>query len=163
MISILLPLLSDQLLEHTLRSILTIVIGIPITYIVINEFVRRSLRLKDFDGPTNWPLVGNIPDIKYNAAEKYREWSKIFGDVYQIQLGNVPVIVVNSAESARKIFGQNSQALSSRPVFWTFHKVCQTRQDADLGESWLTRIGAVEYCRNDDRHFAIQRLFEEEA
>lgn len=79
--------------------------------------------MKHFPGPRNWPIVGNIPDIKYNAAEKYREWSKIFGDVYQIQLGNEPVIVVNSAEAARKIFGGNSQALSSRPVFWTFHKV----------------------------------------
>lgn len=124
MISTVLPLLSEQFLQHTLRSFLIILVGIPVTYVLVNELVRRSLRVKGFDGPTNWPFVGNIPDIKYNAAEKYREWSKIFGDVYQIQLGNVPVIVVNSAESARKIFGQNSQALSSRPVFWTFHKVC---------------------------------------
>lgn len=123
MISTILSLLSDQLFEHTLRSIILIIVGTPIIYVVINEFIRRSARVKGFDGPTNWPLVGNIPDIKYNAAEKYREWSKIYGEVYQIQLGNVPVIVVNSAESARKIFGQNSQALSSRPVFWTFHKV----------------------------------------
>jgi 3-hydroxyphenylacetate 6-hydroxylase len=127
MISTILPLLSDQLFEHTLRSIILIIVGTPIIYVVINEFIRRSARVKGFDGPTNWPLVGNIPDIKYNAAEKYREWSKIYGEVYQIQLGNVPVIVVNSAESARKIFGQNSQALSSRPVFWTFHKVSSMR------------------------------------
>jgi len=92
-------------------------------YVIGNEYVRYSRRIKGFPGPTNWPLVGNIPDIKVNAAEKYREWSKTFGAVYQIQLGNEPVIVVNSAEAAKKIFGGNSQALSSRPVFWTFHKV----------------------------------------
>lgn len=124
MISTVLPLLSQQLAEHTLRSVFILIIGIPIAYVLFNELIRRAARVKGFGGPTNWLLVGNIPDIKYNAAEKYREWSKIYGDVYQIQLGNVPVIVVNSAESARKIFGQNSQALSSRPVFWTFHKVC---------------------------------------
>lgn len=45
--------------------------------------------------------------------------------MYQIQLGNIPVIVVNSASSARVIFGNFSQALSSRPVFYTFHKVCE--------------------------------------
>lgn len=129
MISAVLQLLSNQFLEHTLASILYIIIVVPLTYVVVNEFVRRSLRVRGFNGPTNWPLVGNIPDIKYNAAEKYREWSKTFGDVYQIQLGNVPVIVVNSAEAARKLFGQNSQALSSRPVFWTFHKVCPIRPD----------------------------------
>lgn len=125
MISTILPLISSELQEHTLRSILILLVGIPIAYIIVNEFVRRAARVKGFSGPPNWPIVGNIPDIKFNAAEKYRQWSKIYGDVYQIQLGNVPVIVVNSAEAARKIFGQNSQALSSRPVFWTFHKVCR--------------------------------------
>jgi 3-hydroxyphenylacetate 6-hydroxylase len=123
MISIIADFVSSQFLQHPLRSLLVLILTIPISYIVANEFTRYSRRVRGFSGPTNWPLVGNIPDIKYNAAEKYREWSKQFGAVYQIQLGNEPVIVVNSAEAARKIFGGNSQALSSRPVFWTFHKV----------------------------------------
>lgn len=38
-------------------------------------------------------------------------------------LGNVPVVVVNSAKEAKVLFGQNAQALSSRPEFYTFHKV----------------------------------------
>ncbi|KAI5201683.1 cytochrome P450, partial [Aureobasidium subglaciale] len=58
----------------------------------------------------------------------YREWSKTYGDVYQIQLGNIPVIVCNSAEACRVIFGHFSQALSSRPVFYTFHKVRPTKR-----------------------------------
>jgi len=123
MISTILPLLSSQFADHPVRTLFVLLILFPISYLVGNEYVRYSRRIKGFTGPTNWPLVGNIPDIKYNAAEKYREWSKTFGAVYQIQLGNEPVIVVNSAEAARKIFGGNSQALSSRPVFWTFHKV----------------------------------------
>jgi 3-hydroxyphenylacetate 6-hydroxylase len=124
MISIIADCVSGQFLEHPFRSLLVLLFAIPVSYFVANEFTRYSRRIKGFSGPTNWPIVGNIPDIKYNAAEKYREWSKQFGAVYQIQLGNEPVIVVNSAEAARKIFGGNSQALSSRPVFWTFHKVC---------------------------------------
>jgi 3-hydroxyphenylacetate 6-hydroxylase len=135
MISKVLPQLTEQFLTHTLRSALILLIGIPITYIIVNEYIRRSARVKGFSGPFNWPLVGNIPDIKYNAAEKYREWSQIYGEVYQIQLGNVPVIVVNSAESAKKIFGQNSQALSSRPVFWTFHKVLSNTAGTTIGTS----------------------------
>lgn len=116
-------LVTSQAAEHPVRTLVATLILTPILYIVANEYVRYTRRIKGFSGPTNWPLVGNIPDIKYNAADKYREWSKKFGAVYQIQLGNEPVIVVNSAEAARKIFGGNSQALSSRPVFWTFHKV----------------------------------------
>lgn len=152
MISIILPALLNQLQEHTLRSVTALLLSIPLTYVLINEYVRRAARVKGFSGPFNWPVVGNIPDIKYNAAEKYREWSRVYGDVYQIQLGNVPVIVVNSAEAARKIFGQNSQALSSRPVFWTFHKVRPRKR------MWmtLTRAGALEHGRNDDWNLAVQ-------
>ena len=129
MISTILPQLSVQLAAHPLGSLLFLLLVIPVSYIVCNEYVRYSRRIKGFSGPTNWLLVGNIPDIKYNAAEKYREWSRQYGAVYQIQLGNEPVIVVNSAEAAKKIFGGNSQALSSRPVFWTFHKVSEGMLD----------------------------------
>jgi 3-hydroxyphenylacetate 6-hydroxylase len=135
MISTILPFLQSELYEHTLRSALVLLFGTPLLYTIVNEYVRRSARIKGFKGPRNWPLVGNIPDIKYNAAEQYRQWSKTYGDVYQIQLGNVPVIVVNSAESARAIFGQNSQALSSRPVFWTFHKVLSNTAGTTIGTS----------------------------
>jgi 3-hydroxyphenylacetate 6-hydroxylase len=127
---------------------------IPISYIIGNEYVRYLRRIKGFSGPPNWPLVGNIPDIKYNAADKYREWSKPYGAVYQIQLGNEPVIVVNSAEAAKRIFGGNNQALSSRPVFWTFHKV--RRWSSKLEKTQLMKAGTFKHCRHDHRHLAIQ-------
>jgi 3-hydroxyphenylacetate 6-hydroxylase len=139
MISIIAEFVSTQFLEHPIRSLLLLLLTIPLSYVVTNEFTRYSRRIKGFTGPTNWPLVGNIPDIKYNAAEKYRQWSKTFGAVYQIQLGNEPVIVVNSAEAARKLFGGNSQALSSRPVFWTFHKVSRIGGSGDPGADWTGR------------------------
>ncbi|KAF2199888.1 cytochrome P450 [Delitschia confertaspora ATCC 74209] len=135
MISTILPALSAEFNEQPIRSFLLTLLLIPLTYLILNEYVRRAARIKGFSGPPNWPLVGNIPDIKYNAAEKYRQWSKIYGDVYQMQLGNIPVIVVNSAEAARKIFGQHSQALSSRPVFWTFHKVLSNTAGTTIGTS----------------------------
>lgn len=135
MISTILPFISDQISAHPLRSLIVLFLGLPLTYILVNEYVRFSRRIKGFSGPTNYPLVGNIPAIKYNAAEKYREWSKVHGPVYQIQLGNEPVLVVNSAEAAKKIFGGNSQALSSRPVFWTFHKVLSNTAGTTIGTS----------------------------
>lgn len=129
MLSLLISALQTQANEHPFRSIIVVLLLLPLSYFLTNEFVRRKARLSGFDGPPGKPVVGNIPDIKYNAAEKYREWSKIYGDVYQIQLGNIPVLVVCSAEAARGLFGQFSQALSSRPVFYTFHKV---RDDQDM-------------------------------
>jgi 3-hydroxyphenylacetate 6-hydroxylase len=84
---------------------------------------RRGLRIPNVPGPMGLPIFGNIYDIRKNAAEQYRKWSHQYGDVFQIQLGDIPVLVVNSASAAKAIFLGHSNALSSRPVFFTFHKV----------------------------------------
>jgi len=135
MSTIVLPFLLDQVTHHALRSAAIAVVLLPLTYLLVTEFQRKQARIASFDGPPGLPVIGNIGDIKYNAAEKYREWSKTYGDVYQIQLGNVPVLVVNSAKAARVLFGQNAQALSSRPVFYTFHKVLSNTAGTTIGTS----------------------------
>lgn len=88
------------------------------------ELVRWSARVPGFRGPPGKPIVGNLWQIRQNdAPEQYRQWAKKYGPVYQIQLGNIPVLVVNSAAAAKAIFNQHSHATSSRPEFYTFHKV----------------------------------------
>ncbi|PIA88628.1 3-hydroxyphenylacetate 6-hydroxylase [Cercospora beticola] len=135
MISSSVQFLQQQLIEHSLRSFIVLLFLLPLIYVVSNELVRHKARLPSFTGPAGLPIIGNIADIRVNAAEKYRQWAKKYGPVYQIQLGNIPVIVVNSAESARVIFGQHSQALSSRPVFYTFHKVLSNTAGTTIGTS----------------------------
>lgn len=115
--------LQSTALESPWRSLAVVSILVPVLYVILNEFTRASVRVKGLSGPRGLPLIGNLAQIRKNAAEQYRLWSKTHGSVYQIQLGNVPVVVINSAASAKAIFGQNAQALSSRPEFYTFHKV----------------------------------------
>ncbi|KAH0385133.1 cell morphogenesis protein-like protein, partial [Aureobasidium melanogenum] len=129
------PYPTTQADEHPIRFILIISLLLPLSYFVTNEFIRKNARIPGFNGPPGKLVFGNIPDIKYNAAEKYREWSKTYGDVYQIQLGNIPIIVCNSAEACRVLFGHFSQALSSRPVFYTFHKVLSNTAGTTIGTS----------------------------
>lgn len=109
--------------ESPLPTVAAVLFAVPLLYIIINEFIRSSARIPGVGGPRGIPLIGNLAQIRQNAAEQYRLWSKTYGAVYQIQLGNVPVIVVNSAAAAKVLFGHNAQALSSRPEFYTFHKV----------------------------------------
>lgn len=115
--------LVDLAILHPLASGAIVVVLIPVTYILYNEFIRAQARIPGMKGPSGLPMVGNIPQIRVNAAETYRQWAKTWGPVYQIQLGNIPVVVVNSAAAAKQLFSQNAQALSSRPEFYTFHKV----------------------------------------
>jgi 3-hydroxyphenylacetate 6-hydroxylase len=90
---------------------------------VLYEQRRRGFRVAGFSGPPGLPFAGNLYDIKTNAAEQYRKWSSFYGDVFQIQLGDISVLVVNTASTAKAIFSGHSKALSSRPTFFTFHKV----------------------------------------
>ena len=73
--------------ENPGLALLTTLVATPLFYIVVNECVRSNARVPGMKGPRGLPLVGNLWDIRVNAAEKYRQWAKSHGDVYQIQLG----------------------------------------------------------------------------
>jgi 3-hydroxyphenylacetate 6-hydroxylase len=113
----------DHFARSPLQSLGGFIAGLFLVYVALNEFVRSTARIKGLKGPPGIPLVGNLWDIRSNVPEKYRLWARKYGAVYQIQLGNIPVVVVNSADTAKALFSHHSQALSSRPEFYTFHKV----------------------------------------
>jgi 3-hydroxyphenylacetate 6-hydroxylase len=123
------------------------------SYVLINEYVRYEARVKKLGGPPGFPLIGNLWQIRTNAAEQYRHWSRKYGAVYQIQLGNVPIIVVNTAAAAKGIFGGHSQALSSRPEFYTFHKVRLMRKMTSLSSYFSP--DSLQYGRNDYWYFPL--------
>ncbi|KAG9229955.1 cytochrome P450 [Amylocarpus encephaloides] len=125
----------DKLLGGIIAQLVAGFVLVPAIYVICNEFLRRNARIPGLKGPTGFPLIGNLHQIRTNAAEQYRKWAKSYGGVYQIQLGNVPIVVVNTAASAKAIFGQNSQALSSRPEFYTFHKVLSDTAGTTIGTS----------------------------
>ncbi|KAI1354902.1 3-hydroxyphenylacetate 6 hydroxylase [Xylaria sp. FL0043] len=106
-----------------------------VLWLVGNEFARQRARIPGLKGPRGWPIIGNYLDIINNAALQYDRWGKQYGDVYQVQLGSTTVVIVNSPSAAKTIFLSNSQALSSRPVTYTFHKVASTTAGLTIGAS----------------------------
>lgn len=116
-------IISQRLTGHLVEFI---IVGSLITFsfwFLGNEYVRSLARIPGLTGPKGWPIIGNYLDIRSNAAVQYEKWGKKYGDVYQVQLGNTTVVIVNSPAAAKTLFLSNSQALSSRPVTYTFHKV----------------------------------------
>lgn len=59
---------------HPLSTLGLLIVGLPLLYIIVNEFARYNVRIKGIKGPVGLPLIGNIWDISYNAAEQYRIW-----------------------------------------------------------------------------------------
>ncbi|OQE14248.1 hypothetical protein PENFLA_c039G02150 [Penicillium flavigenum] len=127
--------LQGSVIEYPYHSLAAAAVLVPILYVILNEFIRDAARVKGMKGPRGLPLIGNLAQIRRDAAEQYRLWSKKHGAVYQIQLGNIPVVVVNSAASAKVLFGQNAQALSSRPETYTFHKIVSNTAGTTIGTS----------------------------
>jgi 3-hydroxyphenylacetate 6-hydroxylase len=114
---------SQRLPEHVARAFIVGGLVSIVLWLMTNEFVRSRARIPGLKGPRGWPVIGNYLDIRSNAAVQYETWGKKYGDVYQVQLGNTTVVIVNSPTAAKTLFMSNSQALSSRPVTYTFHKV----------------------------------------
>ncbi|OTB00220.1 hypothetical protein M426DRAFT_324462 [Hypoxylon sp. CI-4A] len=133
--SLTLLLFRQKVTENLLLSVVVGSLALVSLYFVANEIIRSRSRISGLNGPKGWPVVGNLLDIWSNAAVKYQEWAKVYGDVYQVMLGNNCVVVVNSAASAKTLFMSNSQALSSRPITYTFHKVASTTAGFTIGTS----------------------------
>lgn len=151
--------LYDRLATRPAETLLASLPVIFFTYIVLNEVIRYKARVPGMKGPPGLPLIGNLLSIRKNASAKYKEWSKTYGDVYQVQMGNVPVVVVNSAKAAKALWVGQSQALSSRPITYTFHKVCcigkrsvsSYKEDPRL----TTHLGCIDNGWSYHRHVAV--------
>ncbi|KID91860.1 3-hydroxyphenylacetate 6 hydroxylase, partial [Metarhizium majus ARSEF 297] len=65
----------------------------------------------------------------------YLQWAAQYGDVFRIHLGYTPALVINSAEAAKQILGRNSQAVASRPSFYTFHTIVSKNLGTTIGAS----------------------------
>lgn len=94
-----------------------------IAYLLVTELSRYKARIPNIAGPTGLPILGNYHQLAPDPAENLRKWSHRYGPVYQIMMGNMPVIIVNSMQAARDIFIGQGHSTVDRPRFYTFHSV----------------------------------------
>ncbi|KAI2643224.1 3-hydroxyphenylacetate 6 hydroxylase [Xylaria nigripes] len=130
-------LVSEKLTEHFAELVIFGSLASLTLWLIGNELARARARIPGLRGPKGWPIIGNYLDIRGNAAVQYQNWGKKYGDVYQVQLGSTTVVIVNSAAAAKTVFLSNAQAVSSRPVLYTFHKVASTTAGLTIGASPL--------------------------
>ncbi|XP_047326362.1 iridoid oxidase-like [Impatiens glandulifera] len=94
-----------------------ILLGPPlILYFIFHA--RRTRRLHSAQlrppGPPGWPVVGNIFDLGELPHQTLYNLRAMFGPVIWLQLGSVGTLVVNSADSAAKLFKNHDLAFSDR-------------------------------------------------
>ncbi|KUI57425.1 3-hydroxyphenylacetate 6-hydroxylase [Cytospora mali] len=120
-----------------LRLVPSLVLGILaslVGYLVINEYVRRRSMIPGFDSPPQKAIFGHLPFFAHKGvAAPCWDWSRRYGAVYQIKLGNITAITVNTAAAAKYIFSHQAHATSSRPEFYTLHKLIADTAGTNIG------------------------------
>ncbi|OTB11814.1 hypothetical protein K445DRAFT_306763 [Daldinia sp. EC12] len=114
------------LLDYLVKFLLIVPTLSIFFYVVLNEIARLQGRIPKLPGPWGYPLLGSLPSLRGTAtSDKYRIWAKRYGDVFQVPLGNVTAVVVNSTAAARALFIGQREATNSRPIFYVLHKKVQ--------------------------------------
>ncbi len=108
---------------NVLGLILTVSALIGLSYVVVTEAYRSSVRIPHIPGPAGIPIFGNLYQLNPDPAERLHQWSKKYGGVFQIMLGTTPVVVFSSMQAARDVFIGQGGSLIDKPVFYTFHSV----------------------------------------
>lgn len=97
-----------------------------VLYLLYNELVRFRIRVPNLPGPRGFPLVGSLPSLRGKiTSDELRKWAHQYGDVFQIQLGNSTIVIVNTTVAAEALFIRQREATNSRPVFYVLHKKVQ--------------------------------------
>jgi hypothetical protein len=81
------------------------------------------------------PIVGNLYGLGDNQAKKAAEWSKKYGPVFQVRMGNRRIVFANTFDSVKELWITNQSALISRPKLHTFHSVVSSSEGFTIGTS----------------------------
>lgn len=135
-------MIEDALQETNISEFIRTLFNIPISvtiryvssgllislllYLLITEALRYRARLPHIDGPRGLPIVGNLHQLSPDPSEQLRRWGEKYGGIYQIMMGNMPVVVFTSMQAAKEVFIGQGGALVDRPRFYTFHGVLTT-------------------------------------
>jgi hypothetical protein len=118
------PIASQLFLR--LAQTLIFLIAVSFISLIIDEIVRYSNRIPNLPGPRGYPILGSLYSLRGKIpADEYRKWASIYGDVFQVQLGNTTAVVVNTAASARDFFISQREATNGRPRFYVLHSKVQ--------------------------------------
>ncbi|KAF2128862.1 putative cytochrome P450 phenylacetate 2-hydroxylase [Dothidotthia symphoricarpi CBS 119687] len=88
-------------------------------------------------GPPGLPITGNLLELKDGHTVKIAEWTKKYGDVIRVSLGEREAVFINSHKALAKTVVQQGPAYQSRPTFKLFH--------SDFASSGIWTVGTSPY------------------
>ncbi|MED6137242.1 hypothetical protein PIB30_063230 [Stylosanthes scabra] len=117
---------------------LSIVVGIISILLVLN-LTRRSKSINLPPSPPKLPFIGNLHQVGTLPHSSFKELSNKHGPLMFLQLGQIPTVVISSADVAKEIIRNHDIVFSNRPQTTAaniFLYGCKDIGFAPYGEEW---------------------------
>ncbi|XP_068613478.1 cytochrome P450 1A1-like [Brachionichthys hirsutus] len=115
-----LPLIGSVSVSESLVAITTVCL----VYLIL-KFFRTEIPagLRRLPGPKPLPIIGNVLEVGSKPYLSLTAMSKRYGDVFQIQIGMRPVVVLSGIETVRQALIKQGEEFASRPDLYSFRHI----------------------------------------
>nr|AAL99904.1 CYP1A [Anguilla anguilla] len=134
-----LPLVVPVSVSESLLAMATVCIVYLLMRLLRSDIPEGLQRLP---GPKPLPIIGNVLDVGANPHLSLTAMSERFGQVYQIQIGMRPVVVLNGSETIRQALIKQGEEFASRPDLYSFQFINNGKSlafSSDQAGVWRTR------------------------
>ncbi|KAF5902095.1 cytochrome P450 1B1-like, partial [Clarias magur] len=125
-----------QFIQLSKQNILLFCLEVLVVVHLLSSLVR-TWSARTLPGPFPWPIIGNAAQMGNYPHIYFTRISWHYGDVFQIKLGNRPVVVLNG-DAIRQALVQKGVDFAGRPDFASFRYVSGGRSIAfgNYSEWW---------------------------
>lgn len=112
-----LPLIGAVSVSESLVALATVCL----VYLIVTWFKTEIPEgLQRLPGPMALPFIGNVLEVGKKPYLTLTAMSKRYGDVFQIQIGMRPVVVLSGLETVRQALVKQGEDFSGRPDLYSF-------------------------------------------
>ncbi|CAG03127.1 unnamed protein product, partial [Tetraodon nigroviridis] len=117
MVLMMVPLVGSVSVSEVLVALTTACL----VYLLVRYFSAELPEgLRRLPGPRALPIIGNVLEVGGRPYLSLTAMRKRYGDVFQIQLGMRPVVVLSGLETVRQALVRQGEEFSSRPDLYSF-------------------------------------------
>lgn len=115
-----LPFTGALSVSHVLVALTTACLS----YLIIKNAQKKIPEgLRQLPGPKPLPIIGNLLELGKRPYLSLTAMSKRYGDVFQIQIGMRPVVVLSGNETVRQALIKQGDDFSGRPDLYSFRYI----------------------------------------